>query len=124
MHLKLSALLRLFSCAEHIKVDVFDQLVKETLLLLTQKFPWVRLNFTLHQIQHAWQLICENEDSDPYLNVYPVGLLITLTDPAKKTKILSLIPIIVWSSQFSCNLMNVNKCGFSHIVFLYLCMKF
>ena len=60
LHLKLSALLCLLSCAEHIKVDVFDQLVKETMLLLAEKFPWARLNFTLHQIQHAGQLICEN----------------------------------------------------------------
>ena len=50
LHLKLSALLCLLSCAEHIKVDVFDQLVKETMLLLAEKFPWARLNITLHQI--------------------------------------------------------------------------
>ena len=60
LHVKLSALLRVLSCAEHIKVDVFDRLVKETMLLLAEKFPWARLNFTLHQIQHAGQLICEN----------------------------------------------------------------
>ena len=60
MHLKLSALLCLLSCAEHIKVDVFDQLVKETMLLLGEKFPWARLTFTLHHIQDARQLICEN----------------------------------------------------------------
>ena len=30
------------------------------MLLLADKFPWARLNFTLHQIQHAGQLIQEN----------------------------------------------------------------
>ena len=30
------------------------------MILLSEKFPWARLNFTLHQIQHAGQLICEN----------------------------------------------------------------
>ena len=30
------------------------------MLLLAEIFPWARVNFTLHQIQHAGQLICEN----------------------------------------------------------------
>ena len=44
-------------CAQHIKVN---QLVVEIMLILAEKFSLVRLNFTLHQIQHAGQLICEN----------------------------------------------------------------
>ena len=35
-------------------------LVKETSPFLGEKFPWVMSNFTLHQFQHAGQLMEEN----------------------------------------------------------------
>ena len=60
VHLNMSCILCVLSSSSYVNIGAFNQLVKETSIFLGEKFPWVMLNFTLHQFQHAGQLMEEN----------------------------------------------------------------
>ena len=60
VYLNMSCILCVLSSSSYVNIGAFNQLVKETSPFLGEKFPWVMSNFTLHQFQHAGQLMEEN----------------------------------------------------------------
>ena len=60
VYLNMSYILHVLSSSSYVNIGAFNQLVKETSPFLGEKFPWVMSNFTLHQFQHAGQLMEEN----------------------------------------------------------------
>lgn len=52
LHKNLSAALRVISSTDDVNISLFDNLLKETSLLLSRKFGWVQINYTLHGVLH------------------------------------------------------------------------
>lgn len=62
LHCNLSCILRIISTEDAVRLDIFEELVCETSLLIAQELKWVRINYTLHGvIHHSAQLIAINE---------------------------------------------------------------
>ena len=62
LHRQLSMILRVVSCTREINLDKFQSHCKETMNHMVTKFPWVKLNHTLHgAIQHSVELISLND---------------------------------------------------------------
>ena len=52
LHKNLSAALRVISSTSEVNIPLFDNLLKETSLLLSRKYGWVQINYTLHGVLH------------------------------------------------------------------------
>ena len=63
LHKQLSIILRVISCTRMIDTVKFKAHCKQTMLTITNHFPWAKINHTLHgSIQHSCELIQMNGD--------------------------------------------------------------
>lgn len=62
LHLLLSTILRVISSTKLVNFDVLKQYCEEASLIIAEKFPWARINYTLHGVlHHSCELIALNE---------------------------------------------------------------
>ena len=62
LHRNLSTIFRAFSCTKEIDLVKFEQLVQDTSIHIAEKFPWARINFTLHgALHHSAELMAMNQ---------------------------------------------------------------
>lgn len=58
LHENLSTILRIVSCQQMVNIEMFRDLCEETNLLIAEKYPWAKINHTLHGlIHHSCELI-------------------------------------------------------------------
>lgn len=58
LHRNISIILRVISCTRLVEISKFNTLCKNTMVIIATKFPWARLNHTLHgSIQHSAELM-------------------------------------------------------------------